>query len=333
MIRGVPQSPVQGFSFAHSFDDAATESKHHTQYFEMFGHRSIYHEGWKAVCPFPGPSFAEAAEQGRYFGAPLTTEVLNDLDANGWELYNVEEDPAETRDLAAEMPDKVQEMAQRWYAEAGKYGVLPLATGDLQRGNVPRPTVSQPRKRYVYYPGSAPVPLSAAPRLYNRPHSITAEVLIPKEGAEGMLMTQGGRLAGYALYVKEGRLHYIHNYVGLEKFELVSGEPIPTGDVSLRYEFEPTGDPQFREGKGAPGRFQLYINDKLVGNLEVPYSTPNMFGMLGASCGYAAFDSVNPEVYEAPFRFTGEIKQVVIDVSGEVIKDEEAELKRLMTQQ
>ena len=224
-------------------------------------------------------------------------------------------------------------MAQRWYAEAGKYGVLPLATGDLQRGNVPRPTVSQPRKRYVYYPGSAPVPLSAAPRLYNRPHSITAEVLIPKEGAEGMLMTQGGRLAGYALYVKEGRLHYIHNYVGLEKFELVSGEPIPTGDVSLRYEFEPTGDPQFREGKGAPGRFQLYINDKLVGNLEVPYSTPNMFGMLGASCGYAAFDSVNPEVYEAPFRFTGEIKQVVIDVSGEVIKDEEAELKRLMTQQ
>ena len=146
-------------------------------------------------------------------------------------------------------------------------------------------------------------------------------------------MTQGGRLAGYALYVKEGRLHYIHNYVGLEKFELVSGEPIPTGDVSLRYEFEPTGDPQFREGKGAPGRFQLYINDKLVGNLEVPYSTPNMFGMLGASCGYAAFDSVNPEVYEAPFRFTGEIKQVVIDVSGEVIKDEEAELKRLMTQQ
>ena len=101
----------------------------------------------------------------------------------------------------------------------------------------------------------------------------------------------------------------------------------------MRYEFEPTGEPAFREGRGSPGRFQLYFNNELVGNLEVSYTTPNLFGVLGASCGYAAFDSVNPEVYEAPFRFTGEIKQVVVDVSGEVIKDEEAELKRLMTQQ
>jgi arylsulfatase A-like enzyme len=146
MIRGVPQSPVQGLSFAHSFDDTAAESKHHTQYFEMFGHRSIYHEGWKAVCPFPGPSFAEAAEKERYFGMPLTTELLNDLDAHGWELYNVVDDPAETKNLAAEMPDKVQEMAQRWYAEAGKYGVLPLASAELARMNVPRPTVSRPRQ-------------------------------------------------------------------------------------------------------------------------------------------------------------------------------------------
>jgi arylsulfatase len=231
------------------------------------------------------------------------------------------------------MPDKVQEMAQRWYAEAGQYGVLPLASAELARMNVPRPTVSRPRKQYTYYPGGAPIAFAAAPRLYNRPHSITADVVIPDGGAEGILMTHGCRNAGYALFVKEGRLHYIHNYVGLEKFEVVSSEPVPTGDVSLRYEFEPTGDPQFREGKGSPGRFQLYINDHLVGNLEVPYTVPMTFGVLGASCGYAAFDSVNPEVYEAPFRFTGEIKQVVIDVSGEVIKDDEAELKRLMTQQ
>ena len=139
--------------------------------------------------------------------------------------------------------------------------------------------------------------------------------------------------AGYAFFVKDERLHFIHNYVGLEKFEVVSSKTVPTGEVSLRYEFEPTGEPKFREGKGAPGRCQLYINEELVGNLEIPYSTPNLFGVLGASCGYAAFDSVNPAVYEAPFHFSGEIKQVVIDVSGEVIKDDEAELKRLMTQQ
>ena len=183
------------------------------------------------------------------------------------------------------------------------------------------------------YPGGAPIAFSAAPKLYNRPHSITADVVIPDEGAEGILMTHGSRNAGYALFVKDGHLHYIHNYVGLEKFEVISSEPVPTGEVSLRYEFEPTGEPKFREGKGSPGRLQLYINNELVGNLEVPYSTPQLFGVLGASCGYAAFDSVNPEVYKAPFRFTGEIKQVVIDVSGEVIKDDEAELKRLMTQQ
>jgi hypothetical protein len=333
MIRGVPQSPVQGVSFAHSFDDASAETKHHTQYFEMFAHRSIYHDGWKAVCPFPGPSFTEAAQQGRYFGMPLTADLLNDLDANGWELYNVKDDPAETKNLAAEMPDKLHEMAQRWYTEAGKYGALPLASAELARMNVARPTVSRPRQRYVYYPGGGPISFSAAPKLYNRPHSITADVVIPDEGAEGILMTHGSRNAGYALFVKEGRLHYIHNYVGLERFEVVSNRPVPTGDVSLRYEFEPTGEPAFREGRGSPGRFQLYINNELVGNLEVSYTTPNLFGVLGASCGYAAFDSVNPEVYEAPFRFSGEIKQVVVDVSGEVIKDDETELKRLMTQQ
>jgi arylsulfatase A-like enzyme len=333
MIRGVPQSPIQGLSFAHSFDNAAVETKHHTQYFEMFGHRSLYHDGWKAVCPFPGPNFTEAAQKERYFGMPLTTELLNDLDAHGWELYNVVDDPAETKNLAAEMPDKVQEMAQRWYAEAGKYGALPLASAELARMNVPRPTVSRPRQKFVYYPGGAPISFSAAPKLYNRPHSITADVVIPDEGAEGMLMTHGSRNAGYALFVKDGHLHYIHNYVGLEKFEVISSEPVPTGEVSLRYEFEPTGEPRFREGKGSPGRLQLYINEELVGNLEVPYSTPQLFGVLGASCGYAAFDSVNPEVYQAPFRFSGEIKQVVIDVSGELLQDDEAELKRLMTQQ
>ncbi|MFN2233281.1 MAG: arylsulfatase, partial [Anaerolineales bacterium] len=333
VVRGVPQSPVQGLSFAHSFDDGVAESKHHTQHFEMFGHRSIYHEGWKAVCPFPGPSFAEAAEKGRYFGMPLTAELLNDLDANGWELYHIAEDPAETKNLAAEMPDKLQEMAQRWYAEAGKYGVLPLASAELARMNAQRPTISRPRKHFKYYPDAAPVAFAAAPRLYNRPHSITADVVIPDGGAEGILLTQGCRNSGYALFIKEGRLHYIQNYVGLKNFEVVSNEPVPTGDVSLRFEFEPTGDPQFREGKGSPGRFQLYFNDQLVSNLEVPYTVPMTFGVLGVSCGYAAFDSVDPQVYEAPFRFTGEIKQVVVDVSGEVIKDEKAELKRLMTQQ
>jgi arylsulfatase len=211
--------------------------------------------------------------------------------------------------------------------------VLPLASAEMARMNVPRPTVSRPRQQFVYYPGGAPIAFAAAPKLYNRPHSITADVNIPVSGAEGILITQGSRNAGFALLVKDGHLHYIHNYVGLEKFQVTSSEAIPTGEVSVRFEFEPTGDPNFSEGRGSPGRCQLYIDNNLVGNLEIPYSTPNMFGVLGASTGYAAFDSVNPEMYQAPFHFTGEIKQVVIDVSGELIKDDETELKRMMTQQ
>jgi arylsulfatase len=177
------------------------------------------------------------------------------------------------------------------------------------------------------------VAFAAVPRLYNRPYSITADVVMPADGAEGILVTHGSRHAGYALFIKDNYLHYIHNYVGLDRFHVTSSEPVPTGAVSLRYEFEPTGQPNFKEGKGSSGRCQLYINNKLVGNLEIPHSTPQMFGVLGLSTGYAAYDSVHPAVYQAPFRFTGELKQVVIDVSGELIKDDETELKRLMTQQ
>ncbi len=145
--------------------------------------------------------------------------------------------------------------------------------------------------------------------------------------------TYSGSQGGYALFIEDGRLHHIHNYVGLERFTVTSSEPVPTGEVTLRYEFEPTGEPDFVAGRGSPGRSQLYIDDQLVGSLDLPYSTPQMFGVLGLSCGYAAYDSVDLTAYSAPFPFTGRIKQVVVDVSGELIRDDETELRRLMTRQ
>jgi len=332
-IRGVPQSPIQGVSFVDSFVDPDVQSRHTTQYFEMFGHRSIYHDGWKAVCPFPGPSFAEAAEEGRAFGMPLTREILDDLDESGWELYRVADDPAETRNLAATAPGRVRDLVARWYIEAGAYGVLPLASADLGRMHARRPAITPDRTRYEYLPDSAPVAFAAAPRLYNRPYSITAEVVIPEDGAEGILLTQGSRHAGYALLIVDGHLHHVHNYVGLDRFRVSSPEPIPPGPHTLRYEFEPTGGPDFTVGKGAPGRNQLYVDDQLVAHAELPHTTPAMIGVLGLSCGYAAFDTVDPTLYPAPFRFTGTIERVTVDVSGELIVDDEAELKRLMTQQ
>src|SRR5450631_3794388 len=146
-IRGVVQAPIHGVSFAHTFDDPIAPTRHRTQYFEMFGHRSIDHDGWRAVCPWPGPSFAEA---GKPFGAPISPDTLTDLDAHHWELYHVAEDPAETRDLADEHRDKLIEMIAQWYVEAGKYNVLPIDRSSRKHatasptGPVPRPCRSSP---------------------------------------------------------------------------------------------------------------------------------------------------------------------------------------------
>lgn len=331
-VRGVPQSEIQGVTFAHTFDDPDAESHRSTQYFEMFGHRAIYHEGWRAVCPFPGRSFAEADEEGRFFGSPLTAEVLDDLDANSWELFNVEADPAETHDVAEANPDRLSDMIKLWYTEAERYGVLPMATGDMDRANTPRPTLSLPRQTYVYQAGGNALPFAASPRVYNRAHSITADVIIPDGGGDGVLLSHGNRHGGYTFFLKDGYLNHVHNYMGLDKFNVTSPAPISPGPATLRFEFEPTGEAPER-GKGVPGRSQLYVDDQLVASVDLPYTTPNIFGFIGLCCGHDATDSVSPENYAAPNFFNGEVKSVTLDVTGDVITDTEAELTRLMAQQ
>jgi Sulfatase len=202
-IRGVTQSPIQGVSFAHTFDDAKAQTKHHTQYFEMFAHRSIYHESggerWRAVCPFPGPSFTEAKA---YFGElTLTEEKLRELDAKGWELYNLDDDPAETKNLADTRRDKLIEMIALWYSEAGKYNVFPLDSRGTSRLAAERPQLAGERKIYVYYPHTQAVPDNVAVRTLNRARSFTAEVEIPKGGAEGVIICQGGNIGGYTFFI------------------------------------------------------------------------------------------------------------------------------------
>ncbi len=200
-IRGVTQSPLHGVSFAHALDDAEAETRHHTQYFEMMGHRSIYHDGWRAVCPWPGPSFAEA---GTGFGNPISADTLTELDATGWELYHVAEDFAETTNVAAENRDRLIAMIATWYVEAGKYDVMPVDGSGLLRLMAEKPLIALPRDRYVYRPNTQSVPNFAAPKVLNRPHSITADVEIPAEGAEGVLLSQGTAAGGYSL-LRQGR--------------------------------------------------------------------------------------------------------------------------------
>jgi arylsulfatase A-like enzyme len=330
-IKGVTQSPIEGVSFAHTFDGAKATSNRHTQYFEMMGHRSIYHEGWRAVCPWPGTSFAEA---GKPFGTPIPAEKLTELDATSWELYQVEKDWAENHNVAAENRARLIEMIAAWYVEAGKYNVMPVDGRGVTRFAEERPQISVGRTSYTFYPGTQAVPFNAGPQILNRTHTITAEIEIPKGGAEGALISFGGTDGGFSFYVKAGKLHHLHNYVARDYLHVESKDPpVPEGRHSLRFEFEATGKPDIARGKGSPGRAQLYIDGKLVGQEEYPHTTPLSMGLTGGwSVGADPGAPVGP-LYDSPFEFTGTIHSVTIDVSGEVIKDEEAELRKIMARQ
>jgi arylsulfatase A-like enzyme len=328
-IRGVTQAPLHGVSFAPALRDADADSARHTQYFEMLGHRAIYHDGWRAVCPWPGPSFKEA---GKGVGEPMSASQLTDLDLSGWELYHVAEDFSETHNLAAENPAKLTEMIGRWYVEAGKYDVMPIDGTLLARALTEKPLAAPARDRYVLYPGTQSIPFLAAARVLNRPHSITARVEIPAQGAEGVLLCQGCGTGGYSLFVKDGTLQYVHNYVARELFRVKSDTPVEPGTHELRFEFEPTGQPDMAKGRGTPGRFQLYIDGNLVANAEIPYTTLIAFNPGAMTCGANPGSAVTP-AYETPFAFTGTIENVIVDVSGELITDDEADLRLHLARQ
>jgi arylsulfatase len=328
-IRGVTQAPIHGVSFAHTFDDAAAASRHPTQYFEMFGHRAIDHDGWRAVCPWPGPSFAEA---GKPFGTPIPADVLSDLDAHSWELYHVAEDFAETHDVADQHRDRLIALIAQWYVEAGRYGVLPIDGSAIERLMTERPQITVDRTSYTFRPGTQSLPSAVAPRVLNRPHSITADVEIPAGGAEGVLLCQGASNGGYSFYVQDGKLHYAHNYVGRAVYRVSSADPVPEGRHQLRFEFEPTDTPEIARGRGAPGRAQLYVDGTLVAETDVPVTTPVAFNPGALSCGANPGSPVAPD-YRSPFRFTGTLHTVTVDVSGELIVDSDSEMRMALSRQ
>jgi arylsulfatase len=330
-IKGVTQSPIQGVSLAHTFDDADAPTKHGTQYFEMLGHRSIYHDGWRAVCPWPGTSFVES---GRTFGTPIPAETLTELDANDWELYHVAEDFAENHNVAADNRPRLIEMIAQWYVEAGKYNVLPVDGRAQQRFPEPRPRIAGERASYTFYPGTQEVPVNAAPNILNRPHSVTADVEVPSGGAEGVLISQGGIDGGYTFFVKDGKLQYLYSYVARTFYHAESNIDVPEGRHQLRYEFEVTGAPDILKGIGAAGRGQLYIDGELVGQVEMAVTNPIMLGLAsGVAIGADPGAPVTLEHYQGPFPFTGTLHSVTIDVSGDLIEDDEATMRAIMARQ
>ena len=191
-INGVAQRPMDGVSMAYTWDKAGASapSKRTTQYFEMLGNRAIYHEGWVA-CTTPATLPWELSSK----PAP---DVITGYK---WELYNVAEDPTQSNDLAAKMPDKLKEMQDLFYAEAAKHNVLPLDNTTLARWNAPKPNLTGGRTEFTYSGGLTGIPNSGAPNILNKAYTITAEVTIPKGGAEGMIVTEGGRFGGYGLFL------------------------------------------------------------------------------------------------------------------------------------
>jgi arylsulfatase len=318
-IRGVQQSPIQGTSFASTFADAEAPSGHDTQYYEMLGNRAIYHRGWKAVT-------YHGTEGMIYDGV---TDPSRPFDEDRWELYHVEEDFSEARDLASEYPEKVRELESLWWAEAGRYQVLPLDARSLGRA-LGRPRLTGRRRRFVYYPGGAGVEAAAAVNVKNRSHAIRADVVIPEGGAEGVLIADGGRFGGYSLYVQGGKLRYAYNYLGKSCHTVVSDIDVPSGACELGFSFEKTGKQPF----GAGGVARVYVNGKLAGEGEIPRTVPFLFA-LGESlqCGR---DEGNPvsEDYASPYEFTGVLRRVIVDLDAtEPPRDIEQEARIEMARQ
>ncbi|MCP4750008.1 MAG: arylsulfatase [Proteobacteria bacterium] len=316
-IDGHAQKPLEGTSFGYSLDHGEAEDRHPTQYYEMMGCRAIYHRGWKAVAwhnkavPVPGLE-----------GKPFDDDV--------WELYHVAEDFSEFEDLADKHPDKLRQLQDLWWAEAGRYDVLPLDDRAMQRLFDPRPKPHEDKSEYVYFPNGAPIGEGVAVNVKNRSHTIAAEAEIPPEGAEGVLLCHGGRFGGYTLFVKDQRLHYAYNFLGMETYRIVSKDTIPSGVVKLEFQFEKDDVGGF----GAGGKGTLSINGQKAGEGRIPRTIGVRYHLAddGFCCGYNSQSPVADD-YSAPFGFNGKLNRVIITTDGEGYYDPELELKIAISQQ
>ena len=329
-IRGVTQSPIQGVSFAHTLDDGAAETRHHTQYFEMLGHRAIYHDGWRAVCPWPGPSFTEA---GVGFGQPISAEKLAELDAHGWELYHIDEDFAENHNVAEENRDKLIALIATWYVEAGKYDVMPVDGSGLARDDR-REAPGGRAPGELHLPGRDAV---GAVLRGAAPHEPAAQHHRERRDP-------GGRRRGRAalprlrrrrlLAVHEGRQAPLRAQLGRPR-SLLGGDRRRTcrpASTSCASSSSRRASRTCRTARARPGGCSSTSTASLVANAEAPTTTPFMLNPGALTCGANPGSPVTPD-YPSPFKFTGTLHEVTVDVSGELIHDPEAELRMHMARQ
>jgi arylsulfatase A-like enzyme len=314
MINGIKQRPIEGTSMAYTWDKANANSptRHSTQYFEMLGNRAIYHDGWvAATTPATLPW-------------ELSTKSPPDvITGYKWELYNVMDDPTQSNDLAARMPDKLKQMQGIFYVEAAKHNVLPIDNSSLTRWNTLRPSLTAGRTVFTYTGGLTGVPNSGAPSILNKSYTITAEVTIPKGGAEGMIVTDGGRFGGYGLFLSKGELGvgggkpvFLYNLLDLKRTTW-EGPELGAGKHTIVFEFKSVGP-----GLGKGGTGVLYVDGKEVARNTMENTTPITFPEdetfdIGQDTrtGVAMIEYR----YDPPFKFTGKIDKLTFKLEPEPI--------------
>ncbi len=315
-IKGHTQSHIDGVSMRPTFDDASAESGRKTQFFSMLGSRSIWHEGWKAVTTHP------------------VIDGWAHYNDDTWELYHTDVDRSENHDLAAEQPDKLRELVSLWFSEAGANQAFPLDDRTaVEIFATPRPQLTAPRDAYSYFPDAAPVPEWQAVNVKNRSYTIGALVDIPQPGAEGVLFAHGTRFGGHALYIKDNRLHYASSYVGIEEYNIVGSEDVPTGDnLILSASFEKTGQTPL----AAVGTLSIYHGDTKVGEQEIKTQL-GAFAIAGSglTVGRQPGERVTDDYPgEAPYAFTGgTLRLVRVNVSGKPYIDLERHARMLLRAQ
>jgi arylsulfatase A-like enzyme len=297
-VNGVQQAPMHGISMRYSFDDAEADERRETQYFEMFGNRGIYHKGWTAVTKHKTPWIL--------VGGPAIA-----FDDDVWELYDTGKDWSQARDLSKEHPDKLHELQRLWLIEARRFGVLPLDDRSAERVNpdiAGRPTLVQ-GNRQILFGGMGRLSENSIVSIKNKSHAVTAEVVVPDGGAQGVIVAQGGSIGGWSLYVKDGKPRYCYNLLGVQRFYVDGDREISPGTHQVRMEFAYEGG-----GLGKGGEVTLFIDGEPVGKGAVAATAAMIFSADDTCDVGMEGGALVAEDYPVPNEFTGEVNWVEIDV-------------------
>ncbi len=306
-VHGVEQEPIEGVSMAYTWDDAGAPSHRTTQYFEMLANRAIYQDGWVAATTPTTPPWVAVGE------------LVDPIDGYDWELYNVDEDFSQATNLAASNPDKLRELQRAFYIEAVKFNVLPIDNSKVERLDVRnRPSNIRGLKQFTYYPGMVRIPEGSAPDLKNTSFGISAVVVVPEGGAEGVLMTQGGRFAGVGLYVKDGRPVFHYNNCGVERYVVAAKDRLTPGKHVITLDFNYDGG-----GIGKGGTATLTVDAKVVASEKLPRTIP--FRMSLDETLDIGEDTGTPisEDYSVPFTFTGTLEKLTINLADHTLTEAE----------